>query len=306
MSAPAASDFARYLAAKKPIDDRALNRVVWDQAWSQLKGRDRLRILEVGAGIGTMIERVLEWTDLRQADYLALDSDPRWLVEARTRLVDWARRRGWRIRVPKEGELGLEGEGRSFHIRFLPADISAAMASADIEDRWDLVLAHAVLDLLDLDRILPPLVHSVKPAGHLLLTLNFDGATAFTPRLEGDLDLRVEAAYHATMDERRIEGRPTGGSRSGRAILERLPAAGAEVVAVGDSDWVVLPMQRMYRDGEEYFLGWMLDTVERAVRGRPEVSASALDDWISLRRRQLRQAELGLVAHNLDLAARRT
>ncbi|MGH2607189.1 MAG: class I SAM-dependent methyltransferase, partial [Anaerolineales bacterium] len=68
--------FIRYLAAKRRIDDRALNRQVWDAVWSHLgsgePGRP-LRILEVGAGIGTMIERILEWTRVQAASYTALD-----------------------------------------------------------------------------------------------------------------------------------------------------------------------------------------------------------------------------------------
>ncbi len=52
--------FLRYLRAKKTVDDRALNAGVWAQLAAHLGARDDVRILEAGAGIGTMIERLIE------------------------------------------------------------------------------------------------------------------------------------------------------------------------------------------------------------------------------------------------------
>ena len=60
-----AFDFTRYLASKRTVDDRALNRQVWQTLADAVDGArppDRpLRVLEVGAGIGTMVERCVEW-----------------------------------------------------------------------------------------------------------------------------------------------------------------------------------------------------------------------------------------------------
>ena len=52
-----AFDFTRYLASKRTVDDRALNRQVWqtlaDAVNGELMSDAPLRVLEVGAGIGT-------------------------------------------------------------------------------------------------------------------------------------------------------------------------------------------------------------------------------------------------------------
>ena len=65
--------FTRYLAAKKTIDDRSLNRVVWDVLARQLHRRPTpLHVLEVGAGTGVMLERMLEWGLLTQVDYTGI------------------------------------------------------------------------------------------------------------------------------------------------------------------------------------------------------------------------------------------
>jgi len=64
VSGPPAPDFIRYLAAKQPLDDRSLNRQVWDTLMQAVRDRPNpapLKVLEVGCGIGTMLERLLDW-----------------------------------------------------------------------------------------------------------------------------------------------------------------------------------------------------------------------------------------------------
>ena len=63
MAGPAREySYARYLAAKKTVDDRALNRYIWQRLHQEISARPNLlRIVELGAGIGTMVERLVEW-----------------------------------------------------------------------------------------------------------------------------------------------------------------------------------------------------------------------------------------------------
>lgn len=304
---PADPSFIRYLAAKRSIDDRALNRQVWDVVWSHLAtsepGRP-LRILEVGAGIGTMIERVLEWTRAQHVSYTALDEQPGLLSEAARRLQTWAGRRRWRDETEAEGRLRLEGDRRSLEVRFLAGDAARALEGGEVDGPWDLILCHAVLDLLDLERTVPPLVDRAASGGIVHFTLNFDGGTAFAPPLELDLEAAIERAYHATMDERRIDGRPTGGSRTGRLLFGTLAAAGAEILASGASDWVVFPRRGSYTEDETTFLNAILDTIEVALRGRDEIASDDLEAWLAARRDHLARGQLGFIAHQLDFAAR--
>lgn len=57
-------DYVRYLASKRPVDDRALNESVMDSFKANIansargKPKSSLRVLEVGAGIGTMLVRL--------------------------------------------------------------------------------------------------------------------------------------------------------------------------------------------------------------------------------------------------------
>ena len=65
----------RYLAAKKSVDDRALNWQVWQRlvaALPRATPQQPLRILEVGAGIGSMVERLLAGDVLTHSTYTAI------------------------------------------------------------------------------------------------------------------------------------------------------------------------------------------------------------------------------------------
>src|SRR5262247_4823447 len=98
MSIPTTYQFTRYLAAKKSVDDRALNRHVWHslaQALSPAASDGPVRVLEIGAGIGTMVERLVEWGLLRQAMYTAIDVDPELIAQSRRRLPAWMSERGF-------------------------------------------------------------------------------------------------------------------------------------------------------------------------------------------------------------------
>ena len=89
MSGPAAPDFIRYLAAKKGLDDRSLNRQVWDhlvRAVGDRQDSSPLRVLEVGCGIGTMLERLLDWGLLTRAAYTGIDVEPEFIRAAAARL----------------------------------------------------------------------------------------------------------------------------------------------------------------------------------------------------------------------------
>ena len=85
--------YSRYLAAKRTVDDRALNRPVLAEL-RRLLPPGPPRVLEIGAGLGTMVARLLEWQVLTGGEYALLDVDPRLLQDSRTWLGAWALARG--------------------------------------------------------------------------------------------------------------------------------------------------------------------------------------------------------------------
>ena len=66
--------YTRYLAAKRSVDDRALNRQVLAELCRRMPA-GAPRILEIGAGLGTMVARLLDWQVIRAGEYTLLDVD---------------------------------------------------------------------------------------------------------------------------------------------------------------------------------------------------------------------------------------
>ncbi|WP_327053749.1 class I SAM-dependent methyltransferase [Halomicrococcus gelatinilyticus] len=286
---PRAYSFERYLDAKHTVDDRALDRRVLDRFAHELPAP--ARVLEVGAGTGAMVERLLDWGRLPdEVHYTAVDVDGTSLATARDRL----RERGFEPRVPvPDGHEAAVLAADGATVEFAAAD---AVEFARVTDRrWDAVVGHAVLDLLDLDEAIPALC-GVVPGGLAYFTVTFDAETAFEP--SRPLDDRVVARYHERMDD------GDGSSRAGRRLLARLPAHGARVLAAGGSDWVVHPQDGGYPADEAYFLHHLVRTVEDALADDPAVDGDELAEWAAARHRAVADGELVAVAHNLDVLAR--
>jgi SAM-dependent methyltransferase len=297
-------DFARYLAAKRTVDDRALNRHVWETLRQALPALTSApRVLEVGAGTGTMIERLVEWGLLTRATITAVDAEPALLAEAGHRLPRWATTRGLTA-TPSAGGLRLTGPGHDLAIDLVAADIDAFVAAERGRRTWDLLVAHAVLDLLPVPVVLPGLLALIRPGGLLYLTITFDGATIFQPTIDAALDDQIEALYHRTMDERITAGRPSGDSRAGRHLIAHLRAAGAAVLAAGASDWVVVAGPDGYPADEAFFLAFIVKTVRGALAGAPDLDPDRFAAWIAARHAQIERGELVYIAHQLDVLAR--
>jgi SAM-dependent methyltransferase len=257
-----------------------------------------LHVLEAGAGIGTMIERLFDRGALSRADYLAIDRDPDNLETAAARLEAWATRRGLQWQSVRHDDWRLADGGVDLRIRWRAASLFDLPA---LPGNQDLVLAHAFLDLVDLEQALPRLLGSLRPGGVFYFSLNFDGLTAFLPALDKDLDDAILRAYHATMDRKGPEGSAGGGSRTGRRLLTQLPQYGGRVLDAGSSDWIVFPTDRGYSADEEIFLQTMIRFVEEALRQDAAIDSRHLDTWLERRRAQFDAHQLAFLAHQIDV-----
>lgn len=153
--------------------------------------------------------------------------DPACVAAAREELPGWAREREWGVSYTDRGDLVLSGPGRHLELAFRVGDAQEFLRNPALAGACDLVLAHAFLDLVPLEETVGLLLACLAPGGAFYLTLNFDGSTVFWPPLDPELDERVTMLYHQSMDERRVAGRLTGGSLTGRRLFGALPAAGA-------------------------------------------------------------------------------
>ena len=295
--------FPRYLAAKKSVDDRALNTAVWQALHTRLNSiHDQfpLRVLEIGAGIGTMFERMVERGLLHHAIYTALDASPENIAAARSRLLTWAEENGLHARILPGGELHFISTGLDLTIELVARDLFDFINKAQAVQPWDLLVAHAFLDLMDIPAVLPRLFNLLRPGGYFYFTINFDGITLFEPVIDPAFDHQIETLYHQTMDERITDGKPSGDSRAGRHLFQHLPAAGGIILSAGSSDWVVYAGPDGYPADEAYFLHFIIDTVDQVLRTRPELDAARFAAWINMRHTQIERQELVYIAHQLD------
>lgn len=283
-----------YLTAKRSIDDRALDTAVLERFASALdESRAGPKILEVGAGTGTMVARLSDRGLLPDGTtYLAVDQDPTHIEHARESVPDWLAASGYAL--SEDGDtLVAERNGRAVRVRFEVADALALDVAADA------VVAGAFLDLLSIPDGLERLSASLD-GGVLYAPITFDGLTGFVPRHPDDT--AVTRAYHRHMQYRDQPGRPD----AGRAVIEAIPAIGGEVLAVGGSDWIIRPENDAYPGDEALVVDHLLSTIVAAVSSLDDsrLSEETLDDWETTRRRQLESAELTFLAHNLDILAR--
>jgi SAM-dependent methyltransferase len=301
--------FLRYLAAKQALDDRSLNAYVWDALGRIMADHgNRLKILEIGAGSGAMIERLLNSGQLRRADYTAVDVWAEGLSEIPARLKRWAADHGWHWQDQAHGAYLLPPDAapdEGLSVTTVQANALDYARHAVVRGNNDLLVAHAVLDLLDLPTALPILLGVLKPGGSCYFSLNFDGITSFLPVLDRPLDDLIEHLYHRTMDERLIDGKPSGDHRAGRHLLALLQTLGVDLLAVGSSDWIVHAVEGRYQGDEAYFLRHILHFVESSLSSNPRLPASAFADWLHQRHAQIDRGELIYMAHQLDLLGRR-
>ncbi|MCA9873398.1 MAG: class I SAM-dependent methyltransferase [Ardenticatenaceae bacterium] len=276
--------FARYLAAKKSVDDRALNAHVWRSMAQAVTAMGGAHVLEVGAGIGTMVERWHERGLWPPVSYTAVDANPENVAAAQERLAP----------LKEQAQLTVTA-----------VDLYDFIAQIEGRQTWDVLLAHAFLDLVDVPTALPALFSLLRAGGLFYFTLNFDGATILQPTIDPLFDARIEALYHRTMDERRVNGRASGDSQTGRHLFTELRHAGGEILAAGSSDWVVFAGADGYPDDEAYFLHFIVNTMHEALSGHPELDKDYFNAWIAHRHAQIESGDLVYVAHQLDFLGRK-
>jgi SAM-dependent methyltransferase len=296
------SVYGRYLASKKSVDDRALNAdvIAWLRGQLQLTASPIIRVLEVGAGLGTMVARLKALGLLRRAEYVLLDVEEQLLRDARSWLSAWAERSGLGVGTAESGMVIYGPDDLSISLQFVRDDVDRFVSRLESQGAFDLVIANAVLDLVDVPTMLPRLLNVVTPGGLYWLSINFDGETIFLP--EDPRDETFLRVYHRSMDARMRGGAPAGDSRTGRHLFAHLRAAGARIARAGSSDWVVFADGGRYPHAEAEFLRHIVRTVDEELERHSEVDPRARADWTAMRNAQIERGELTYIAHQLDFA----
>src|SRR6516225_128258 len=192
-------DHARYLAAKTTVDDRALNPHVLAEM-CRLMPAGAPQVPEVGAGLGTMVARLVDWGAVGAGEYILLDADRQLLDCSRQWLRDWAAARGLRSDLLPDGlQVG------DLRVRLMHAELGRYLEAAH-GALADVLIANAVLDLVDVPAVLPRLLRLLVPGGVYWFTINYDGEIIFVPGHPPHI--HVTEVDLRDLDERFRYGRP--------------------------------------------------------------------------------------------------
>ena len=292
MPGPESYNTVRYLKAKAAVDDNALNGRVYDALAQGINGMGGtpLRVIELGAGVGSTFKRLFERGLLSSGEYVMVDLDSESLAEAERAVGETV---GSGIVAPSVDYIAQDA------VVYLREQAEAGRLA-------DVIIGQALADLVNVPEFLEATASALRPGGLLYLPITFDGETVFEPTNNTLLNARVVDSYHRTMDDRRTpNGLATGGSQAGRAVLGEIPQAGLEIASVGSSGWVVYPQEGGYPEDVAYFLHHIINFVWEALSERSIVFSAGLEEWVADRHRQIEIGELIYIAHQLDVLARK-
>ena len=285
-------DYVDYLDLKKSVDDSSLNQQVWqamaDWVIAQKQSGKPLRILEIGAGIGTMIERLLDADLLTHCDYTAVELESGFRDAALQRLRFWADRNACQFAQQNTSTWSIACANKKTVINWVHGDALQVGAKFG-PDTFDMVIGHAVIDLLPVPQCMPDLLSCVSANGACYFSLNYAGETRFLPPLPADQ--KIMQAYNKDMNKR-FPGLDWQPSHTGQLLGQWMTAQGHRVIAEGDSDW---QLQSNPGLPTNLFIANIIDTIETALADMP-----GLQDWLAVRRQQLQAGLLQFRASNRD------
>ena len=276
---------AAWLAARRRYDEAALDPAAIEiiQTWAAtLPVGYAPVVVDLGSGTGAALARARGWLAPRSIVGYAVDQDATLLTQGA--VLDTSR-----PVVPLVGDL-LQ---------------PLTPLGGPLDGTVDLVLGHALADLLPLDALAVRAAALVRPGGLVHLALAYDGQTAFGPALADGLEqfeTAVLAQFHQHMDQPRASCPSYGGSTSGRRLAAALSAAGLEILADAPSVWEVAAGDGP--DGERV-LSWLLRFVAGAAGELGRIDPHALARWEDARQSALAAGVLTARVGHRDVLARR-
>lgn len=275
--------FADFLQAKFALDERSLNREARAAFLDALHSLPQIHCLDVGAGTCATLRRLLNVELTIPLSLTVLDRDPVLLDIGRQEAEGWLQNK------------------QLTAIRFAVDEVKDHRP-----DRlYNVITAHAFLDLAPLPEALRLFAAWLQPGGYLYASTNYDGDTALLPGYDDvDFEARLLEHYNRTMEQRRVDGQATGGAYCGRRLHALLPQYGFEILAHGSSDWNIAPVLGEYRDRDSVCVKALLEMIYGEGQRSGLFSRDQLDRWHDARLRLLQQRRLGLTIRQLDLLAR--
>lgn len=296
--------FADFLRAKYALDQRSLNRDVRETWIDLLSGKRQLTVLDMGTGTGSMIKRILESPIQSSMSITALDKEPELLRIAQRDIAALLTEQGFEFST-QDSQISAHRKDRTVDVAFAPTALEKFKPRGGM--RFDLITAHAVMDIVPLAGTVARMQDWLTDTGMFYATLCYDSGTALFPPYENEVfESRLMTEYDASMDNRFVDGQRIGGARSGRRLHRLLDTAGFTITAYGSSDWNITPLHGEYRDSDKICLTTLLACIRDEGAQSSLIDQAELARWHEDRSRLLEANKLGLIVHQLDILAVRT
>lgn len=280
-----AFNYPRYLKALQSVSARAQSDALYQQFLEALlahadETRAPLRVLEIGAGRGDQMGRILD--DMAARDtavhYTALEPQPENRAVTETAARSYA-----------TGPHTVTIQPTPF------LDVATEDATA-----YDAIVARSVLDLMPLQDALRSIAGLISETGILYAPLTFAMGTKLAPypsaRTAGT-EHKVTSIYHNSIRQKTdIEN----GAYPAHEISHWANIQSAHITMKG-SDWVIAPSKKTYHQDEAYALQSILAFMHDEAEQVATIPQPDLDSWWTTRMRMLHNNTLIYTANQFDL-----
>lgn len=299
------SDYIRYLACKERIDDKSINPMVFDSLKKAVSHLPRLRAIDCGTGIGSMIRRLIDWGLVNGGEILGIDNDEDILTAGTEYFRDWSRVRKSKVSIEnqRKGIFRVDLKESGIGIELINMDIYQVTQQSPLRSGFDIITGNSLMDIVNIVKAMQAFRFLLKGGGLLYLTINYDHETIFEPTLDRYLEKRVMAIYNEDMDKRVVNGFASGDSCVGRRLFHVMKAYGFDVISFGASDWTVYPRHGRYEPYEEYFLVYILRLIYETVCNSGVMEQQEIDSWYKDRIEHLKAANLIYMCRQNDILA---
>ncbi len=255
---------AEWLALREGADTRARNRDLAQSisAWFQL--RDRISVVDLGAGTGANLRAVAPLLPPKQT-WLLIDKDEALFAIARLELRKWADHA-----EVADDTLKLTKGGAEIEVYFKVADLAQELESA-LAEKPDLVTASAFFDLVSADFIrgLSRQVGLARAAFYATLTYN--GVQRWSPHRPSDSPMAAAFNRHQMTDK---GFGPAAGPTAAGLLADQFRLEGYTVLE-GESPWVLGQNDRSLL--EELQRGQALAVLETKA-----LDAKTVETWVKV------------------------
>jgi hypothetical protein len=169
---------------------------------------------------------------------------------------------------------------------------------------FDCITANAFMDIVHLDSSVDRVFRLLRKNGIFYSTINYDGLTTFLPPWrEESFERDLLTVYNFSMDTRTVNGKSTGGSRTGSRLFGAAQQRGFSIIDYGCSDWQLFPKNGRYRKDERFFIKSIIMMIYKEGLLCSSIDKRKLKDWYNTRVAQVDDDLLTLITHQSDILA---